>query len=274
MKQQFRPAIFLHIQKTAGTSIVDIARRAYGNDQVISHGDYLLPPQNLEEIVNAEGRNPHHFGDRLFISGHFGFNFAQQLMQDRYFFTFLRDPIERILSYYYFCRTRDPLEYEIYALTQNLSLDEFLTLGLERPAVKACIWNNQTWQIANGYGNTNRRNILSYTPNEILDLAISHLSEFSYIGFAETFETDRDNIFLDLGITPPSSRVASNSNPGRPMANDLPQSTLTLLAELTHLDRTLYKEAWSRRNTLSSLKSLEPASFYSSLKSRILRKFT
>ena len=37
-----RPALFLHIQKTAGSSIVDLARLAYGSDKVISHGDYLM----------------------------------------------------------------------------------------------------------------------------------------------------------------------------------------------------------------------------------------
>ena len=76
-------------------------------------------------------------------------------MPGRYSFTFLRDP-SREFSYYYYCKTRDPKEYKIYALTQELTLDQFLMLGLERPDVKACIWNNQTWQLANGYGKFQR----------------------------------------------------------------------------------------------------------------------
>ncbi len=74
-------------------------------------------------------------------------------------------------------------------------------LGLERPGVKACIWNNQAWQLANGYGNSNGRNILSFSPEEILELAISHLDDFFYIGFAESFEEDRDHILKALGFT-------------------------------------------------------------------------
>lgn len=72
------PALFLHIQKTAGTSLVNMARRYYG-DNVISHADYCtVAPDEIKK-----------FG---FISGHFGYAFARPLMQGRYSFTFLRDP--------------------------------------------------------------------------------------------------------------------------------------------------------------------------------------
>ena len=261
IKSKPKPALFLHIQKTAGSSIVDLARLAYGSENVISHGDYLSLTPNVafEAVDNISG-----VGARLpvaksgiskyqnvpFVSGHFGFDYAKPLIANRYSFTFLRDPIERVLSCYYFFRTRDPKEYEVYALAQQLTLDEFLMLGIERPVVKSFIWNNQAQQIADGYASSNKRNILSFPPEEILELAIKHLDYFSYIGFAETFETDRDHILKALGIVPPKEKVVSNANPERPKANSLPDSTLKLLNELTHLDRALYQEAWRRKNSI------------------------
>jgi hypothetical protein len=242
-----KAAVFLHIQKTAGTSIVDLAREAYGSNDVTSHGDFTLPPKNLDELLDAQGSSPASFSNRRFISGHFGYDYASFFMKQRYSFTFLRDPIERVLSFYYFCRQRDPQEYEIYSLAQKLTLDQFLLLGFERPSVRACIWNNQTWQLANGYGHTNGRNILSYEPDEMLALAIQHLDVFSYVGFAENFEADRDNILRDLGIHPPCVKVVSNANPGRPTAKHLPPATRHLLASLTQLDQVLYETAWAQR---------------------------
>jgi hypothetical protein len=259
-RQAPKPAIFLHIQKTAGSSIVDLARLAYGSEEVVSHGDYLstspkLTLDGVDNISTKGGRLPvpegaaSKYRHASFVSGHFGFDFARPLLSERYSFTFLRNPVERILSYYYFCLTRDPQEYEIYALTQELTLDQFLMLGLERPGVKACIWNNQTWQLAHGYGNSDGRNILSFSPDEILALAIQHLDDFSYIGFAETFEEDRDHILKALGLVPPKHKIVSNANPGRPTARDLPASTLKLLDELTRMDKELYKAAWQRKDS-------------------------
>ncbi|MCH7920168.1 MAG: sulfotransferase family 2 domain-containing protein, partial [Planctomycetes bacterium] len=102
-----RPRVlFLHIQKTAGSSIVELARDHY-DKSVISHGDF-------------GGHKPEDFQDVAFVSGHFGYEFARPLMSDRYSFTFLRDPVDRVLSFYYFCRRMDSNEFEIYSLAQGL----------------------------------------------------------------------------------------------------------------------------------------------------------
>ena len=249
LRLKLKRALFLHIPKTAGSLIVDIVRPAYGPKRVISHADYLSGQvkTGLNKIDDAKGRSPENFSNKLFVSGHFGYDFARPLLRGRYSFTFLRDPIERVLSYYYFCLTCDPQQYEIYRLTQTVTLDQFLMLGFEHPLVKECIWNNQAWQLAHGYGNSNEKNISSFSPDEIHELAILHLDEFCYIGFAETFEEDRDHVLKALGIVPPLEKIVSNANPGRPTAKDLPPSTLKLLDELTQLDWKLYKEARSQK---------------------------
>jgi len=124
-----------------------------------------------------------------------------------------------------------------------------LQMGLTDPLVKDCIWNHQAWQLACGWGNSEQRSVSCFEPDKILDLAIRHLEDFSYIGFAETFEDDRDKIFKDLRIPIPKKEIISNANHGRPTSKGLPRRTLNLLEELTHLDSALYKEAWSRRNS-------------------------
>jgi hypothetical protein len=250
-EKKFVPALFVHIQKTAGTSIVDLARMHYGNANVVSHGDHLdgFSEFPLKDKFFAPEKVLSQFAGVPFVSGHFGFDFAKVLMNGRYTFTFLRDPVERILSFYYFCRTRDPNEFRIYKLTQEVALDRFLAMGLDVPEVRACIWNTQAWQLAHGYGNSDGRNIMRFTPEEILDLAIRHLDDFSYVGFAENFENDRDRILKGLGIALPKGKVVSNANPGRPTAQDLPSSTRRLLERLTELDRILYNTAKSQQET-------------------------
>ena len=247
--RRLTPAVFMHIQKTAGTTITDLARSAYGDHNVVSHGDYLKGASQFP-IRNTWEENEHvldDFHNVPFLSGHFGYDFAKRYMDGRYSFTFLRDPVERVLSFYYFCKKGNPNEFEIYKLCQQIPLDEFLKIGFLDPRVKGFIWNNQVWQLACGFGNRDKKSVSSFEESELLELAKKHIDEFSYIGFAETFEADRNSILKDLGIVAPKETIISNANPGRPTSNDLPQSTKDLLLELTELDRILYEKVWSRR---------------------------
>jgi hypothetical protein len=223
----------LHIPKTAGTSVVDQAVVHYGEQNVCSHGDYL-------------GKTPSELAEVPFVSGHFGYDFASRLMGSRYSFTFLRNPAERLLSFYFFCRTRDPEEFEVYRLAQQLDLDSFLGRAFEVPLSKAYLWNNQAWQLAHGYGKLDGRSIVGFDPEEILELAKNHLPEFDYVGFTETFDRDRETIFRHLGIRSADRPWRSNVLGARPMVEDLPASTRRLLERLTELDRELYEHAWSR----------------------------
>jgi len=232
--RKLKPALFLHIQKTAGTTIVDLAWKHYGYS-VCSHG-------------NFESKQADDLADLSFISGHFGYEFAKPLMGSRYSFTFLREPEERILSFYYFCRTRNPEEREIYQLAQSMDLESFLQAGFENPLVKSLIWNSQVWRLACGYPNELGRGIDDFTSVELLHLAKTHLSKFSYVGFTETFEEDRDVILTALAMPLPRRQVISNANLGRPTRKEIPQHCQQLLNELTVLDRQLFNDAWSNRH--------------------------
>lgn len=231
--ETLKPALFLHIQKTAGTSIVELAVKHYGEANVCSHGDFL-------------GRRPSDFSSIPFVSGHFGYDFARTLMPSRYCFTFLRDPIDRILSYYSFCRQQDPAEFWIYKLAHERDLESFLNLGFESPMGKACLWNQLTWQLAHGYGKQDNRSIVDFESEELISLATEHLNDFDYIGFTESFETDKSNILRALGISD-DSLVIANQSGRRISSGELRSTTKHLLARLTELDRHVYEIARSLR---------------------------
>jgi len=224
-----RPAIFLHIQKTAGTSMTEAVRPYYQND-IVSHGDYL-------EHDTASLKN------MRFISGHFGFEYARLFMDGRYSFTFLRDPIERILSLYYFSRTRDPAEYPIYRVAHELDLSGYLRAGFDRNDVKTYLWNQQAWQLACGWHDPQQRQILNFTEEEILERAKVNVMEFHYIGFVESIAVDSKAILANLHVPVPESLVPANVTAERPHRDDLPAAAIRLAEELTRLDAALYQHA-------------------------------
>jgi hypothetical protein len=223
------PALFLHIQKTAGTSIVYLAKKYYGGG-VINHGKWVdHPPERFKEVS--------------FISGHMGYDYARHFMKDRFTFTFLRDPAERILSMYYFCRSRDPQEFAIYKKAQELDLTAFLEAGFSDPLIKNYIWNHQVWQLAYGYTYEAQCPIGSFSESELLELAKSHLAEFSYVGFTETFDQDALVILANLNFPEIQRLPQRNRTPGRPTSAEVSPEVRQLLDELTVLDRQLYDYA-------------------------------
>jgi hypothetical protein len=234
------PVLFLHIQKTAGTAIVDSLRPYYGTS-MITHGDFI-------------GHEPEEFRDVLFVSGHFGYDYARALMPSRYSFTFLRDPVERVLSFYHFCRAQESAEFSTYIRARQLDLAEFVGSVGQDALIRKNLCNNQAWQLAHGYvlrrgyAVPDELEVGDVAPAKVLALAIAHLAEFSHVGLAETFAADRDVIMAALRLpAAPAAAVAVNSTPGRPRREELPRRTLELIREITALDQSLYDFARRKR---------------------------
>ena len=243
---KFEKALFLHIQKTAGSGIIETLRAAYGNQNVISHGDYLAGVSHFPFNFNFKISHQilEDFHDIHAITGHFGFAFAERYMQNRYTFTFLRNPIERILSFYYFCRSRNPDEFNIYRLCQEFSLIQFLSLASSDLSVRMFIWNNQAWQLFCGFGNLQNVLVSDFSEKDVLSGALKNLKRLSRVGFVETFQFDRKRILEDLGIEAGDCETLVNKSPSRPSFSDLDRSTQKALLSLTELDRELYDAAW------------------------------
>jgi hypothetical protein len=222
--------LFLHIQKTAGTSIVQIAKEHYGLN-MSNHGDHV-------------GKSYNEFLNTKFVSGHFGFDFAKHLMKDRYSFTFLRNPEDRVISMYYFLRGQKKNIFPMYKVAKELSLEQFLRAGLSDPMVKKRLWNNQVWQLALGWANLENKSIEGFEPSTLLAMAKENLNDFNHVGFTETFEKDRDIILRGLRLPIPNEVVITNvsKKPKEKLSDDI----ISIISDLTELDRRLYDYAKSK----------------------------
>lgn len=223
---------------------------------MMSHGDWVgKPPKDLNDIS--------------FVAGHFGYAYVQKLIPKRYSFTFLRNPKERILSFYFFGKSRNPEQYPIYQICHDLCLEDFLRAGLADPIVRQYIWNHQTWQLACGWRNpedikptkpvegfisSDSFSILEqYREEQLLSDAIKHLDQFSYVGFTETFEHDKDIILKKLGLPATSKKLTENMTPNRPKSTSLSPTENALIEDLTKLDQALYQYAWRKHHPSKEL---------------------
>lgn len=228
---QRRPALFMHIQKTAGTALMQVMAAHYGEGNYISHDDYLT-------------KSPADIARLPFVAGHFGHAYAAPLLPGRYGFVFLRDPVERLLSFYSFCLTHYSSQNEdFFRLARSVPFDRFLEMAADSPNDFSQVWNNQTWMLAHGWGVAGCFD--DFSEEDLVRLAIRHLDDFAYVGFTETFHDDVLNILHDLGIRNPPPPERHNSSPHRLSVDMLPTATRRLADRLTALDRHVYEHAWS-----------------------------
>jgi hypothetical protein len=233
-----KQVIFLHIAKTAGTSLVEYLRSRLPADSTLSHGDFLqFPDHPLAPDVVAKYR---------LISGHFGYAHVAPYLAESYSLTFLRDPLERVLSFYSFCLNEDmQRRFAVARSAAELTVDDFMTST--RPDVVEMLDNLQTWQLADMYWMVDRQRRGQCSELELLGLAKEHLQEFSLVGFTDTFAEDFHRVIAAMGLPEPG-HVPRQLRTEQPIESvNLKDSTLATLKDRLALDYQLCDWARARQ---------------------------
>lgn len=235
---RLKKCVFLHIQKTAGTTLQGTARQIFGNEGVWSHGDCYL--HTMEEAAKVG-----------FLSGHFGSVYASRFSARRYYLTFLRDPIKRILSLYRYLRTSDVAGSEpLQEFARSLSLADFLERAMNSENY-IYVDNVQAWQLAHGWGpeqlHGEYRDQSSVPKEEMLQEATAALEQMDFVGFTESASRDSRKVLKDLGWSTPLIQNYNHTPEAAPKQS-LTRRETELLLRLTDVDRKVYLHAIKLRH--------------------------
>jgi len=120
---------FMHIPKTAGTTLSQILRQQYGEEHIfrayIGVGAATLQEHidSLQLRLEKEDRDGNE-GDRTpavkLILGHVGFGLHEILKRELTYLTFLRHPVDRVISWYYHQRRVPNAKYHQECQSRNL----------------------------------------------------------------------------------------------------------------------------------------------------------
>jgi hypothetical protein len=229
------PLFFLHIPKTAGISL----RTWLG-------GHFAAPRVFCIDHRDPEGGVRGPLDDYDLVAGHACYRFVDRFGRPPRVVTFLRDPIERALSAFYFFRrlgpdglAREGAEKGVIRACE-LSLADFITRQPREAATH--LGCTQTWMLA-------RERLAYFTdgPTTVtsadLEVARATLALCDFVGLTERMDESADLLRRGLGW-PPGERVGrENPTPGRPGYADLDPRTRRLLEGLTAPDRELYRFA-------------------------------
>lgn len=118
--------IFLHIPKTAGSTFHGILEKHYGLENTFSI-DGLHPDKSISEFKEMPASKRCSVD---LVKGHMLFGLHECIPRPCTYITFLRDPVERVVSYYYYvCRFPEHYLYDI-VVGKKMSLKQFVESGL------------------------------------------------------------------------------------------------------------------------------------------------
>ena len=233
---------FVHIPKTAGTTLNSILAREYARDEtyeVMMRGMSLSVPKptimpkpviSFSKIHRLKSALRHRHRLRL-ICGHFDLSLGKLLPPDTQFFTLLRDPVERAISHYYHYRrlSTDP----IHPLAMRSTLTEWVSsCGLVE------MDNGQTRRLAGEITLP-----WGQVTVQMLDCAKSNLARnFAVVGLTERFEESL--ILLHRAFNwPLHGFTAQNVGNDRPSRTSLSEEALQAIENCNRFDLDLYQFA-------------------------------
>lgn len=227
--------VFLHIPKTAGTTLRDVIARQYPEEAI-----FVIGEDANGDIARFKTVSEATSSDIRVLSGHMSFGLHRYLPPPVTYITVLRDPISRALSDYGFVKSNP--YHPIYETVSKMSLTEYMTSG-----ITGQLSNGQTRLIS---GECKDGNIGIPTVRELTDRdyenALKNLSDFfSVAGTQERFLESLMAMRMMLGWRYPFHTKRNVTT--KPLSETtLSVEDKALLKRINQYDTLLYEEVNGR----------------------------
>ena len=222
--------IFNHLPKCAGLTYLKLLRNIYGDDA----GVHISLNEDVDYSVDAQCYQKY-----TVIMGHFGVRWNEALGPGRTWLTALREPVDRVVSTFFFWRNNIPSSPDVpyLHLAQTLPLEEFVRS--DHYLVRQGIQNAQTWQLADDLRVRYRR----VSDQDALEVAKANLSEFAFVGLYESFPESAARLCNCLGVSTPQELPRENSTNSRLSVSELSSTVVEAIRERNSADIALYEYA-------------------------------
>ncbi len=216
--------IFLHIPKTAGTTFHNILDKQFLPENVFTIQVIDDTRLNIDEFISL----PKSAREKVYLlKGHMSFGLHKYMVGETKYITFLREPRERIISFYYYVLQNSNLELYTLIKSNNWSLHDFVA------NVNMKELNNAQLKLISG---------IEANDEMMLEKAIENIrTHFSFVGITEYFDESLKRLEKIYGWDI-SDYINHKVNDSRPKLKDIDPKTIKLIEEKNRGDILFYEQ--------------------------------
>jgi hypothetical protein len=227
--QQSAPTvIFLHLPKAAGTTLKDILHREYQEDLIyeLDGTQFIQAQEEFKQLDQAEK------AEIKILMGHMYFGLHEFLPSPAKYITMLRNPIDRVVSYYHFVKKLSTHhDYELIN-ENNISINDYCRLGREN------MRNGQTRFLSN------TKEFETCTQASLSEAKQNLRQHFAVVGIQERFNESLLLLQKKLGWKRMPFYYQRNTNRGNSYNQlEISPDTLATIKKYNQLDLELYEYA-------------------------------
>ncbi|MDQ3110040.1 MAG: sulfotransferase family 2 domain-containing protein [Bacteroidota bacterium] len=213
--------VFMHIPKTGGTTLHNVLSRKY-SDKDWLHVKTIDAPIRFIAIEKAKSEKP------FLIKGHLGYKEVKDI-PGSFLFTFLRPPISRVISHYYFLKETPSVKHYEFLNRSDTTIESFYAQK-EKRDIDNCLVR---------YISGNHKDFGTINEEDYL-LAIDNLEhKIDFFGLQEHYDESLIMLGEKLGWTLPVYRKTNLTKKKEIVS---PQ-TLEFLKEANKWDILLFEKA-------------------------------
>lgn len=235
-----RGTVFLHLPKTAGTSLNQLLNVAFPEGRI-------SPPLSSVALSADDAAQLDAYE---LITGHLSWSDVSRHLPGRRLFTVLREPVSRCLSLYTFLKGHVSLPLiplgelagrndfiEATSIARQVEPQDFFAFASSHPAVRQAVANRMVWQLGDHSRPECRRLACD---DAALEQALRNLDQFCFVTVLERLDDDLSELLETIGVSVPCELPRSNAAAAPLGRGDVGSDTLRAIERITGCDRRLY----------------------------------